>query len=104
MALRFMDSMAHYNNAGITRKWTGQSFASWNASGGRRNGPFLSGAGMNLFKTLTHQVRYIEGAAMKYAAGGLGPGLTFNNDSTQMAFLQVETDSTLSIFSNGVRL
>ena len=65
MALRFIDSMQHYNSAGIVRKWTGQSFASWNASGGRRNQPFLSGAGVNLFKTLTHQPRYIEGMAIK---------------------------------------
>lgn len=106
MALRFVDSMQHYSNiAGqINRKWTAMSFASWNGSGGRRNGPYLSGAGMNLFKTLTHQARYIEGGAFKYAAGGNGPGLTFNNDNTQMAYFQLEVDATVSIFANGSRL
>lgn len=104
MALRFVDSMAHYNGTGIPEKWTAQSFTVWNASGGRRNAPFLGGV-LTIFKTLTHQARYIEGAAIALqTAGAGGRHLGFFNNNVVMAQIQVENDGTVSIFSAGNRM
>lgn len=104
MALRFIDSMAHYNGTGISEKWTVSAFGNWNSSGGRRNAPYLSGA-MSLSKTLTHQTRYIQGAAIILAtAGAGGRHLSFGNNNAVIATIQVENDGTVSIFSNGNRM
>lgn len=104
MALRFIDSMQHYNGTSFVRKYTSQAFFNWNASGGRRNGPFLSGAGASAVKTLTHQANYIQGAAVKYANNGYGAQLCFLNDNTNVVQIFVESDATVSLFSNGARM
>lgn len=101
---RFIDSVAHYSGSGLSEKWTSQAFATWNGSGGRRNAPYISGP-ISMQKTLTHQARYIMGAAVILATSGAGGRhMTFFNDLTVMAQIQVESDGTVSIFANGQRL
>jgi hypothetical protein len=104
MALRFIDSMAHYNGTGIAEKWTSNSFANYISSGGRRNSAYLDGV-LTIGKTLTHQPRYFEGAAIiLHTAGAGGRHLTFTNNGVQMAAVGVENDGTVSIFSGGSRM
>lgn len=106
MALRTMDSVAHYNGSGIIRKWTNEAFTNWNAAGGngRRGAPYLSGV-MSLSKTLTHQSRYIVGAAIALnTAGAGGRHITMYNDAAVLAQVQVEADGTVSIYANGSKL
>ena len=98
MALRFIDSMAHYNAIQSPRKW---SFAAgtWQSSGGRRNAPTISGPGQ-FTKTLTHQNRYIQGAAVLYASRGRSLAL-LNNGAVIMQ-LNMNLDNTLSILGGSV--
>lgn len=96
MALRFIDSAAHYNT--LAPKWTGNFFADAMSSGGRRDQPWVRVIGGGFAKkTLTHQNRYICGAAVKYISG-LGANLTLFNDALAVAQLVVNDDSTISLF------
>lgn len=104
MAIRFLDSIAHYNGTGIAEKWTSNSFANYNSTGGRRNSAYLSGV-LSVSKTLTHQNTYIIGAAIALnTAGAGGRHLTLGNDGVNIAQVQVEADGTVSILSAGSRL
>ena len=103
MALRFIDSVAHYNGTGIPRKWTDPFLVSWNSSGGRRNAPNLSVTGGHLLKTLTHSSRYIVGAAIQYQSLG-GPNLSLANASAPIAELLVNADSTVSVLAGNNRI
>lgn len=98
MALRFIDSVQHYGTAisgVLQRKWTNVSGVGVQLTGGRRgNGPCLNGNGI-IYKTLTHQNRYIVGAAFQgfNSVSYIG----FANNQTVVAYLQLNNDSTLSI-------
>lgn len=101
MALRFIDSVQHYGTTipgVLQRKWTNVSGVGVQLTGGRRaNGPCLNGVGggNGIWKTLTHQSRYVIGAAIQnFNAGSL---LGFANNQTIVAFLQPNNDNTLSV-------
>lgn len=103
MALRFIDSAAHLNQADAPRKWTNAAVAGWASSGGRRNAPFWEFGG-TLLKTLTHISRYIQGAAvqMEPGAGVLGGRiLSLVNNGTELLSLFMNSDATLSIMVAG---
>jgi len=104
MALRFIDSMGHYGTATtVQRKWSNVALVGFQPSGGRRNAAYLTYTGGVLLKTLTHQTRYIQGAAIKYA--GEGPSLSVSNDTRIIAYLNLNNDNTISIYGgNGENL
>lgn len=96
MALRFIDSAAHYNGTSILRKWTAAQ-VSVVSTGGRRNAPFLSGNGVS--KTLTQTSHWFIGAAF-LTANGAQQLQGCSNNGIPVAFLTLNTDSTLSVFCN----
>jgi hypothetical protein len=93
MAMRFIDSMAHYNGTSGPRKWTFFN-STWNASGGRRNGPYLSGLGA--MKTLTMTNHWYLGCA---ALNGNNVGIiAAQNGGIQVGGLTANADATLSVY------
>lgn len=107
MAMRFIDSMQHYDSALVYRKWNVPGTASIISTGGRRNAPYLSiqgGAnGITLFKTLTPTDTWIMGAAFLFAnSGNYGTLFSLGNASgnSYLAGLVMNSDNTVS-FWNG---
>ena len=104
MALRFIDSVAHVNSKNLgARKWTNMGVAGWSPNGGRRNAPYWAFGG-TLLKTLTHQNRYIQGAAvqMQPGAGVLGGRiLSLVNNGTELLSIFMNSDATLSAMIAG---
>lgn len=98
MALRFIDSAAHYGTSVsgvLQRKWTNVNAVGPSLTGGRRsNGPCLvCNGGGYLWKTLTHQNRYILGAAFKNQNFTLGVA----SNQEVIAYIRPNNDATLSI-------
>jgi hypothetical protein len=100
MALRFMDSVAHYNGTYIPAKWTNQFLVSYSATGGRRNASYIGGPG-SVTKTLTHGTRFIQGAAIIHGALR-GNSLWLGNNNSNIMQLTMNGDSTMSILANTV--
>src|ERR1700733_5797262 len=96
MALRFIDSAAHYDTSTIQRKWTTVQM-SVVSSGGRRNAPYLDG--LFAIKTLTQTQTWILGAATQ---SNIDQGLlTVWNNGFQTGHLTANTDATLSVVCFG---
>lgn len=105
MAVRFIDSMAHYGTGtDVVRKWT--NFAGTpNASGGRRNAAYIHfSGGDGAAKTLTHQTNWILGAAAQMQPGaGLLSGniLSVCNNHIEIVSVAINHDATLSLRFGG---
>lgn len=105
MAIRFIDSAAHYGTGtDAVRKWTIFN-GSPTASGGRRGSPYINfGGGQGALKTLTHQTNWIQGAAALMAPGAATLGgriLTIANNQTEIMSLNMNHDATLSLLIGG---
>ena len=96
MALRFIDSAAHYATGQASRKWTSDSGVTIHTSGGDRNAPYIQANGNTLLKTLTPQKTYIIGFRAQVAPGALNIMTALANGGT-MAALSMNADATLSI-------
>ena len=105
VAIRWLDSVAHYSGSGINEKWTSSNNITYQGSGGRRNAPMLALTGGSVVKTLTHQARYIQGCAVQYLPGN-GPCLTVLSNNQPLVQLLVNADSTVSAFAapSGTRI
>ena len=96
MALRFIDSAAHYATGQAVRKWTSDSGVTIVSSGGDRNAPYINAGGEALLKTLTPESTLITGFR-----GSIDPGV--NNIMTVLAqggtmgFINLNSDATISI-------
>lgn len=106
MALKFIDSMAHYGTNLSTvfeRKWTNVNLVSWEASGGRRNAPYLNIFGGGLLKTIARGTHFIQGAAI----GNViipGPMLTLAINVSSVVSLNLNDDATISVLGGTVEL
>jgi len=102
MALRFIDSFAHYGSTYANAKWTDVFLVSYNGTNGPRGNPVIQGPG-NLLKTLTHQTRYIQGARIKHNESR-GDSLALLNNGSTIAKLTMNSDSTMSVVAGTVRI
>lgn len=103
MALVFADGWDHYPTASLNKKWT-KAGGTVNATGGRRNGGYLSGPGTSApGKTLTSQATWINGFAL-YLGGGGGNSVADWTDTTASGVqlqLQVFTDGRVGVLRGG---
>ena len=103
MALRFIDSAAHYATGQATRKWTFDSGVTIHTSGGDRNAPYIQAHGITLLKTLTPEKTYIIGFRAQVGTGQLNIMTAMANGGT-MAALSMNPDNTLSIFTGNAEI
>lgn len=109
MALRFIDSMAHYDNVDqMRRKWTIANIQSWQGSGGRRNSAYVQFNGnQGMTKTVTHSNNFTQGVAaiMQPGAGELGGTiLAIGNNQHVVMALRMNADATMSITVDGTQV
>jgi hypothetical protein len=100
MALRFIDSMAHYATGQLGRKWTFDGGATVVSSGGDRNAPYLNLSGTPIWKTLTPQSNYIQGVRASVFPGTFNIMTVYANGGT-MGSLNCFDDGTLGIMAAG---
>lgn len=114
MALRFVDSMAHYSQTQLQagRKYGSTNGVQINATGGRRTNPCLRVTGWNtpLTLILDQQPTWIQGWAWKLGSipgsGGLNDHfLDIYDAGTLQCFFHMNTDGTISGYrGNGTLL
>ena len=103
MALRFIDSAAHYATGQATRKWSFDAGVTIHTSGGDRNAAYIQANGNALAKTLTPQKTYIIGFRAQVSPGQQNIMVAAANAGT-MAALTMNNDNTLSIFTGNAEI
>lgn len=98
MALRFIDSAAHYATGQTQRKWTFDTGITVHSSGGDRNAAYLQVNGQALYKTLTQQPTYITGFRAQISPGQLNCWSIAANGGT-IGVMNFNNDSTISIIA-----
>ena len=106
MALDFIDSCAHSASSGSqippSRKWTSYSNVSYTSTHGRKAGWSLSIVG-NISKTIAYKAERWFGCAYYFpVSSSFASGfMSFSSGGQQVAYISIESDLSLSIYSGG---